>query len=95
MSIEGIALENFSALTKADINSTTLPHQRYAIFQSFLFYNSKQDAATTNSHSKHLISVLKEKKLMTKAFSTIWGNTYGCDEQYICASALYLMSVMS
>ena len=27
--------------------------------------------------------------------STIWENTDGCDEQYICASVLYLMSVMS
>ena len=26
--------------------------------------------------------------------STIWGNTDGCYEQYICASALYLMSIM-
>ena len=26
---------------------------------------------------------------------TIWENTDGCDEQYRCASALYLMSVMS
>ena len=25
--------------------------------------------------------------------STIWENTDGCDEQYICASAIYLMSV--
>ena len=27
--------------------------------------------------------------------STIWGNTDGCAEQYICASALYLVSVLS
>ena len=27
--------------------------------------------------------------------STIWENTDGCAEQYICASALYLMSVLS
>ena len=26
---------------------------------------------------------------------TIWENTDGCVEQYICDSALYLMSVMS
>ena len=25
----------------------------------------------------------------------IWENTYGCTKQYICASALHLMSVMS
>ena len=33
--------------------------------------------------------------MLTKALSTIWENTDGCDEQYRCASALYLMSVMS
>ena len=27
--------------------------------------------------------------------STIWENTGGCAEQYICATALYLMSVLS
>ena len=26
---------------------------------------------------------------------TIWENTDGCAEQYICATALYLMSVLS
>ena len=26
-------------------------------------------------------------------FSTIWGNTDGCEYQYKCASALYLISV--
>ena len=29
------------------------------------------------------------------ALSTIWKNTDGCVEQYICATALYLMSVLS
>ena len=32
---------------------------------------------------------------MTTSLSTIWENTDGCAEQYICASAVYLMSVMS
>ena len=27
--------------------------------------------------------------------STIWENTDGCAEQYICASAIYLMPVLS
>ena len=33
--------------------------------------------------------------MLTASLSTIWENTDGCAEQYICASALYLMSVMS
>ena len=32
---------------------------------------------------------------MTSTLSTIWENTDGCSEKYICASALYLMSVLS
>ena len=33
--------------------------------------------------------------VLTTSLSTIWENTDGCDEQYRCVSALYLMSVMS
>ena len=50
-------------------------------------------AATTTAESKRLISLLK--KVLKKSLSTIWENTDGCAEQYRCASALYLMSVMS
>ena len=95
MYIEGIALEHFSALPKADLNSTTTSRQRYAVFHSFLSDHRKLDSATTTTHSQHLISLLKDKKLMTTLFSKIWENTDGCAEQYRCASALYLMSVMS
>ena len=62
---------------------------------SFLSDDSKQDAATTTARRKRLISLLKNKQVLTTSLSTIWGNTDGCAEQYICASALYLMSVIS
>ena len=90
MSIEGIALEHDSALPKADINSTTPSRQRNAVFHPFLSDNSKQDAATTTAQRNGLISFLKEKRLLTASLSTIWENTDGCDEQYRCASAMYL-----
>ena len=35
MSIEGIALENFSALPQTNINPTTLSRQRHAVFHYF------------------------------------------------------------
>ena len=57
--------------------------------------DSKQDAATTTAHIKHLISLLNNKQVLTTSLSTIWENTDGCAEQYRCASALYLMSVIS
>ena len=72
MSIEGISLENFSGLSKADINSTTPSHQRHAVLHSFVSDNSKQDADTTTAHSKHLISLFKYKTLLTTSLSTIW-----------------------
>ena len=95
MSIEGIALEHFSAAPQAYINSSTLSRPRHAVFHSFLSDDSKHDAATTTAHSKRLISLLKNKKVSKKSLSTIWENTDGCAEKYRCASALYLMSVMS
>ena len=93
MSIEGIVLENFSAFQKIDIKSTTPSRQRHAVFHSFISDDSKQDAATTNAHSKIFISLLKEKKLMTTSLIKIWESTDGFTEQYRCASALYLMLV--
>ena len=39
--------------------------------------------------------IAEEKQLLTTSISTIWENSDGCAEQYRCASALYLMSVMS
>ena len=55
VSIEFIALENFSAVPQADINSSTLSRQRHAVFHSFLSDDSKHDAATTTTHTKELI----------------------------------------
>ena len=65
------------------------------MFHYFLSNDRKQDAATTTSHSKRWISFLKNKQVLTKPLSKIWENTDSYAEQYICASALYLMSVMS
>ena len=61
MSIEGIALEHLSTSPQEDINSTTPPRQRHAVFQYFLSENSKQDAVNNTAHSKRLISLLNKK----------------------------------
>ena len=61
MSIEGILLEYFSTVPKTYINSTTPSRQRHEVFHYFLSDDSKHDAATTNVHSKRLISLLKDK----------------------------------
>ena len=72
MYIEGIALENFSAFTKAYINSTTPSRQRHAVFHSLLSDDNKYDASTTTSNKKHFISLTKKKKVVKKSFSKIW-----------------------
>ena len=45
VSIEGIALEKFSAEPQADLNSSSFTRPRHEVFQSFLSDDSKQDAA--------------------------------------------------
>ena len=87
-------MEHFSAVPQTNINSNTPSRQCHAVFHYFLSNDSKQDAATITSHRKHLISFLKDKKLMTTSLMKIWENTDGCAKKYRCASALYLMSVM-
>ena len=62
---------------------------------SLLSDDSKHDATTNTAHSKLFISLLKNKQVLSTSLSKIWENTDGCAEQYRCASALYLMSVIS
>ena len=64
------------------------------MFHYFLSDDSKQDSTTTTTHRNRLIALLKPEKLLMSSLSTIWENTDGCAEQYICASSLYLMSVI-
>ena len=94
MYIEGVALEHFNALPQTEINSSTKPCTCHAVFHYFFSYDSKKYAATTTAHSKILIELLKEKKVLTSTLSKIWENTDGCAEQYICASSIYLVSVL-
>ena len=71
MYIEGFALENFSALPKADINSTTKSRQHHAVFHYFLSYDSKQDATTNTAEINSFIALIKDKKVLTTYLSTI------------------------
>ena len=55
MSIDGIALEHLSELPHTEINASTEPCPRHAVFHSFLSDDSKKDAATTTAHINRLI----------------------------------------
>ena len=59
MSIEGIALEHFSALPQTETKSSTKSCPRHAVFHHFLSDDSKQGTVTTTAHSKLLIEMLK------------------------------------
>ena len=59
------------------------------MFHSFLSDGIKLDAKTTAAHSKHIMALLNNRKLLT------WENKYGCSDQYICATELYLLSMFS
>ena len=72
MSLDVIVLEHFSTLPKTDINSTTPSRQRHALFHSFLSNDRKQDASTSTAHIKHLISLLRQKRVLTTSLSKIW-----------------------
>ena len=63
VSIECIVLEHFSALPHTEINSSTEPCPRHAVFHYFLSDDSKQDAATTTTRIKRLVELLKEQPL--------------------------------
>ena len=95
MSIDVISLENFSALPPTEIKSSTKSCRLHAVFHYYFSDDSNQYAATTTAHRIFFIELLKEQKVLTSKLSKIWGNTDGCADQYRCASALYLMSVLS
>ena len=61
MSIEDIALEHFSELPQTEINASTEPCRRHAVF-NFFPDDSRQDSATTTAHSNRLIALLKKQK---------------------------------
>ena len=95
MSIEGIALEHFSELPQTEIKVSTKECPRHAVFHYYLSDDIKQDSSTTTAHRKRLIELLKKKKVLTSTLITMWENIDGCEDQYRCASAIYLTSVMS
>ena len=64
------------------------------MFHLLLYDHSKHDAVTTAAHSKQIIDILKSSNVLDVSHSNIWENTDGCDEHYICDTALYLLSIL-
>ena len=57
--------------------------------------DSKQDDTNIAAHSKQIIELIQNRKISFSELSTMWENTDGCAEQYICDTALYLLSMLA
>ena len=64
-------------------------------FILFLSDDRKKDYATTATHSKCIIEMFQNCKVLFSKISTIWENTGVCTDQYQCVTALYLLSMLS
>ena len=76
--IEVIALKHLNTLPQTEINSSTKSCPRHSVFHYFLYNDIKQDDAIVTAHSKRLIELLKEQKVMTSTLITIWENIDLC-----------------
>ena len=54
---------------------------------------NKKYAATTDAHSKNIMGLLQNRKVLITNKHTIYENTYGCKYQCRYATALYLLSM--
>ena len=52
-------MEHFGGLSKIEINASTEPCPRHAVFNYFLSYDSKQDATIDTAHINLLIGFKK------------------------------------
>ena len=70
--IKGIGLDNSIAPTQTETAGTPQSHTCHAVSSLVLSDDSKQDTATTISHSKHTIESLKQRNIVSNMLSTIW-----------------------
>ena len=55
---------------------------------------SDQDAITTEKYICIIILFLLTKGFIDRSLTTMWDNTDVCENQYHCASAIYLLSCL-
>ena len=61
------------------------------MFLFFTFDNIDNDSATTVAHTKTTIKEHFDVEFLIPQFSKIWGNTYGCGENYRCDTAVFII----
>ena len=65
------------------------------MFHSFFSDEIKWYSATNIAHSKCIIELLNQCNIIPNTLSRIWGNTDSFSDHYRCATALYMLSILS
>ena len=71
-----------------------IPIHGQIVIHSFLSYEIKHYYSTTAAHCKWMIELLQNRQPIFSDLSTSFENSDGCAEQYWCATALYLLSML-
>ena len=87
--MEGIAVEYFP--TSVDIGNN---EEKYE-FHSYISDDNEQDTCDSHAHMDHLFKKKLESGRLVSGKSTVWEYTDDCENQYMCALSIYLMTVLS
>ena len=64
-------------------------------FYFYLYDEIDQYASTTATHLHIILQFLLTKGFIDPILTTMWDHTGGCAHQYLCESAIYLLSCIS
>ena len=85
--MEGIYVKYFP--TSIDTGNN---EEKYEL-HSYISYDNEQDSCDSHAHLVHLLLFL-ESGIFVSGMSTVWEDTDGCSKEYMCALAIYLMTVL-
>ena len=92
---KSIVLEQFCVQQHLKLTNVHKNPANNDVFNPFFSNYIKYHAAATAANSKCIISLLKGHKIICADLSTIWDDTYVCDEKYIFTTELYLLLILS
>ena len=87
--MEGIAVEYFPTYIDTGINEG-----KYDL-HSYVSDDNEKYACDSHAHMVYLLKIFLESGIFVSGMSTVWEDTDGCAKKYICALAIYLMTVLS
>ena len=83
--MEDIAVEYFP--TSID----TGKNEEKSEFHSYIRDDNEQDACDSHAHMVHLLKIPLESVRLVSGMTTTWEDNDGCENQFRCALAIYLM----